>query len=400
MIATNKLHAHRNTGDEETDHFDSDTSRSGIATPVPDPSDKRLPGIIHSSYFGQVGKGSSTSPNSVPLENKTTKSESEDPESIQNSRKTTNEMAPVASYPICEPKRVCDENDEPTLLYKKQSGARQVPAIHPYPTPPASTTPSLHKLKLSDSSAEGERHPTAEKYKSHRKSISDSFPSHSRQGSSILNPLSSIVTASNVHAAHFSNPSDPRPSTTPCTPTDLRYSVPASPSYDSLKALTDNAALAKSSCSTPTRALSNQTAASDVSFGTRSEKPIISTADTPIATKSSSKNGSATRGKLTVKIREARGIRRSQDPYVVAVFQRNELVSKGPRPEEEEEEEIKFPMGGIPISRTTSDTGRPMAIPMKSRQSSNTSLADYREFSKLKNKKLMTHPKWDTEAVL
>merc|ERR1712000_308789 len=56
------------------------------------------------------------------------------------------------------------------------------------------------------------------------------------------------------------------------------------------------------------------------------------------------------------------------------------------------------PMGGIPIARSGSDSGRPMAIPMKSRQSSNTSLSDYRDF-KSKGRKSMTNPKWDTEAV-
>ncbi|RQM07339.1 hypothetical protein DH86_00003075, partial [Scytalidium sp. 3C] len=109
---------------------------------------------------------------------------------------------------------------------------------------------------------------------------------------------------------------------------------------------------------------------------------------------------STPRGKLTVKILEARGLRRCRDPYVVAVFQRNELVSKGPRIEDEEEDEEmnSIPRGGIPISRQGSDSGRPMAIPMKSRQSSNTSLSEYRDF-KSKSRRSFTNPKWDTEAV-
>ena len=109
----------------------------------------------------------------------------------------------------------------------------------------------------------------------------------------------------------------------------------------------------------------------------------------------------APKGKLTVKINEARGLRKSLDPYVVAVFQRNELVSKGPQSEEGDEDEgnSHSPMGGIPIMRTGSDSGRPMAIPMKSRQSSNTSLSDYRDF-KNKGRKMFTNPKWDSEAVL
>ncbi|CAL3964442.1 unnamed protein product, partial [Diplocarpon coronariae] len=38
--------------DVDVNGFESDTPRSGVATPQPDPSDKRLPGIMH-SYFGQ-----------------------------------------------------------------------------------------------------------------------------------------------------------------------------------------------------------------------------------------------------------------------------------------------------------------------------------------------------------
>jgi hypothetical protein len=107
------------------------------------------------------------------------------------------------------------------------------------------------------------------------------------------------------------------------------------------------------------------------------------------------------KGKLTVKIAEARGLRKSKDPYVVAVFQRNELVSKGPRHEDNDENEgsTTSPMGGIPIMRSGSDSGRPMAIPMKSRQSSNTSLSDHRDF-KLMGRPSLNNPKWDTEAVL
>jgi protein-serine/threonine kinase len=71
-----------------------------------------------------------------------------------------------------------------------------------------------------------------------------------------------------------------------------------------------------------------------------------------------------------------------------------------PEEGEDNEEAASSPMiGGIPITRSGSDSGRPMAIPMKSRQSSNTSLSEYRDF-KSKGRKSMTNPKWDTEAAL
>ena len=105
---------------------------------------------------------------------------------------------------------------------------------------------------------------------------------------------------------------------------------------------------------------------------------------------------------MTVKIVEARGLRRSRDPYVVAVFQRNELVSKGPVDDELEEDNEEAtsspPVGGIPISRQGSDSGRAMAIPMRSRQSSSTSLTERGDLKK--PRKTTQEPKWDTEAVL
>jgi len=157
---------------------------------------------------------------------------------------------------------------------------------------------------------------------------------------------------------------------------------------------------------TPTRALSNQTVKSDASGGsdrTNGQAAKANVETIPGAASLSPPTGApapAPKGKLTVKIAEARGLRKSRDPYVVAVFQRNELVSKGPLPSDidENEDPTSSPMGGIPIARSGSDSGRPMAIPMKSRQSSNTSLSDYRDF-KSKGRKSMTNPKWDTEAV-
>jgi protein-serine/threonine kinase len=165
----------------------------------------------------------------------------------------------------------------------------------------------------------------------------------------------------------------------------------------------------QSTPATPTRALSNQTIKSDASGGsdpangqngkTNTSDPALIAAQTTLTAPGAP--APAPKGKLTVKIVEARGLRKSRDPYVVAVFQRNELVSKGPLPDENDDNEdaTSSPaLGGIPISRSGSDSGRPMAIPMKSRQSSNTSLSDYRDF-KIKGRRSISNPKWDTEAV-
>jgi hypothetical protein len=410
--------------DDANDHIDSDTPRSGIATPQPDPSDKRLPGIMHNSYFAQVGTSSSTCPASGPP-NSLALSGSDQVGAIsplqgQESMVIKEARLSVAPDSKDEVVNAHDSKDGevPPLSSNNGMGSPQAQAksekdaaFHSYPTPPDSKTPSLHKLKLSESGSEDDvevkRSTTSSSL--HHKSISDSIPQHACRP--LLLPLSSIVTTSNVLAAHFSSPTDRFPDTRPSTPilSRLNSQFHESPSIEKLKRLTDDPPAEKSGQASP-RALSSVTAKSDASGGSDSAKKENGQHDEAIITEEKKETAGVAaapapvaKGKLTVKIGEARGLRRSREPYVVAVFQRNELVSKGPIPEDGDDDDHKdvtsSPMGGIPISRTGSDSGRPRAIPMKSRQSSNTSLSDYRDF-KMKGRKSFTNPKWDTEAIL
>jgi len=416
--------------DDANDHIESDIPRSGVATPQPDPSDKRLPGINH-GYFGQVGSCSSSSP-STSTSSSGPKTpilvEGMEPEMLSSfgHREEMVEdyvMLSVASDALKESAAETYSSDRqrvslPLLSHEQSTefalvpGLSQLGGLHPCPTPPRSQSPSLQTLNLSDASSEVESikaRKAVPSFPTHRKSISVSETlSSSARRASLKNPLSSIVTVSNVHAAHFSKPSLSCPTTTPSTPTHSRLNsdLHGSSSYDLLKKLTDDVSK-KSIPATPTRALSSTTAKSDTSDPAAEKNPRANGSESrplAISTPSTLSSAPAAKGKLTVQIKEARGLRKSKDPYVVAVFQRNELVSKGPRLEYgDENEDIPhaphIPMGGVPISRTTSDSGRPMAIPMKSRQSSNTSLSDYRDF-KIKGRRSMTNPKWDTEAVL
>jgi hypothetical protein len=408
--------------DDGNDHIDSDTPRSGVATPQPDPSDKRLPGIMH-SFFGQVGSGSSSSPNCEPLETPALGTGAEDPSPFHHREDMVGDYVLLSVAPDSKNVTASELSDEDGGTLPLHSHERrelpQAPeksrmsGLHSYPTPPASQTPSVHNLALSDGSSEhegaGARKGAPTFSSAHRKSISESFPSSARRAS-LMNPLSSIVTASNVHAAHFSNPSDRYPATSPSTPvhSHINSEFHESPSIERLKKLTDDAPRKKSISPTPTRALSQTTVKSDASNGSdpsTGQNGRLQAGEPTPSQPSAGLSGPpapAPKGKLTVKINEARGLRKSRDPYVVAVFQRNELVSRGPRDDEgddTEESTSSTPMGGIPIMRSGSDSGRPMAIPMKSRQSSNTSLSDYRDF-KAKGRRCFTNPKWDTEAVL
>lgn len=407
--------------DDANDHIDSDTPRSGVATPKPDPSDKRLPGIMHSYFQVGLNSGSSENPISVPLETPAVGTEAENPP-VLHVRETTAELDENLSATGSSSRENSsgDSEGSPYLLPHEKTERRASSAAdgashnpHPYPTPPVSKPPSVRKLRSNDSTAEdGEAantelaSPTSQISLPHHKTISESIlPKFG--ASSMLKTLSNILTPSNVHASHISTPSEPTPTNAPDTPVHSRIasgSVSDSLSYDMLKKLTIGDE--KSHPATPTRALSNNTSTSDNSD--HGHELVHKRPSGLSESKSSSSEINAApvrapRGKLTVKIAEARGLRRSKDPYVVAVFQRNELVSKGPRSEDEEDEDedatISPPPGGIPISRQASDSGRPMAIPMKSRQSSNTSDPEPRDF-KVKSRRSMTNPKWDTEAVL
>jgi hypothetical protein len=407
--------------DDGNDHIDSDTPRSGIATPQPDPSDKRFPSI-NSGYFPQVGTCSIKTPTSGLPKSlaHTGRDETKDTPYLQGRESMVDgdpslSVAPGLTAEAVDAHEKKHEEIPPLSSsngmgnLQAQAKSEKDAAFHSYPTPPDSKTPSLHKLKLNESGSEDDvevKRPTTSS-SLHHKSISDSIPQHARRPS--LLPLSSIVTTSNVLAAHFSNPTDTNASTPILS--RLTSQFHESPSIEKLKKLTDDFPAEKSGQVSP-RALSTVTAKSDASAGSELAKKENEHHATNSTEEKKEAVGAAiaasapapvTKGKLTIKISEARGIKRSREPYVVAVFQRNELVSKGPIPEDSDEEDHKdvtsSPMGGIPISRTGSDSGRPRAIPMKSRQSSNTSLSDYRDF-KMKGRKSFTNPKWDTEAVL
>lgn len=154
---------------------------------------------------------------------------------------------------------------------------------------------------------------------------------------------------------------------------------------------------------TPTRALSAaRPSGSDGKINsarTSNDGAEVSGTQTPRSTGGA--QAPAPKGKMTIKITEARGLRKSRDPYVVVVFQRSELISSGPRNVEGGHSlSVATPgKGGIAIQRQGSDSGRPMAIPMRSRQSSNTSVTDYNTFRNRSPRESFTSPKWDAEAA-
>ncbi|PLB36574.1 serine/threonine protein kinase SCH9 [Aspergillus candidus] len=98
------------------------------------------------------------------------------------------------------------------------------------------------------------------------------------------------------------------------------------------------------------------------------------------------------KGKLYVKISEARGLRPGFDPYVVCVFEWNEVISKSAQ----DEEEASLERQHKEQERTARESGRPMAIPMKSRQSSNNSSMEAPDH---RGRAPVTAPHWNHESV-
>ena len=234
-------------------------------------------------------------------------------------------------------------------------------------------------------------------------------------------PVSSLTT-NPVLAAHTSNPcrtsQSPRqkslPSPTPAS-TESSDALPISKSFRESNRLTSDAATESRVKTTPPhtpRALSHEgghperksplsNASANLSqewSNDENEKPtIVSKADgIPV---------NVPKGKLVVKIDRARNLKPSYDPYVVCVFEWNEYISNGPKhdamdvdgDEGGSKKGRKEQLSSVPIRRTDSDMGKPMSIPMKSRQSSNNGNADDHD---QQQSATVTDPQWAHEAML
>lgn len=402
------------TEEDGNDHIGLETPRSGVATPQPDLHDKRLPGI--KSYFGQVRSASfkrllsgsadssaqATTPSSPTLVATALPVEEVAPHELQAS--STSSVLPVSHTLSTDESPPQHEMSGASVDSKTLDGV-----LHPYPTPPASQPTSIRGSPSDVSLGQDKTHKAASFRLPSlcRLTLSDLAKDQPRRAS-LFAPLTVTVDDSSVSAPHLSNPSR-RPCTVPSSPSHAQIlsgtenALPVkSASVQHLKKLTDMP-IFKSGTSTPTRALS-VAQPSQVEVQTDTPPPDVEVPDRT-ATSTPTPPGAqapAARGKLTIKITEARGLKKCRDPYVVAVFQRSELISSGPRPAEEDDEALSAPVNlrAIAMQRQSSDSGRPMAIPMRSRQSSNTSITDYTTFRNRSSRRSFTNPKWDAEAVL
>jgi hypothetical protein len=429
MDTVNQLRARSRSDDEGHDQIGSQSATpSGVRTPQPDlHQDKRLPGIVH-AYFGQVGSSSTIKPDHS---NGGTRDQGEGP-SNTDSQVPSDTTPPRSSASASPPQKEEGIQEHEKLLADKMVGlGLHSERANGLPTPPKSSASSFTQKDAASgttSTGTAPENRTADRPTMGRqKSAADMIPQSTRRHTAGMKSLSNIVTQSNVHAAHISNPTSTHSSTSPSTPTGEKSEKSEeestsrsalsslTASFRELVKLTRGAANPSRKKSTPPdtpRALSKSNGTPEVppettksAPSTRSSNTTQQSAPSEVA---SSGNGDGPavgppKGKLFVKISEARGLRPSRDPYVVAVFEWNEYISGGSKGEQAKTDAQPIKnlradiAGGVAIQRSTSEMARSMAIPMKSRQSSTTSLSDQKN-SKSGNE--VTEPKWDHEAIL
>ncbi|KAL8933910.1 MAG: hypothetical protein Q9216_006159 [Gyalolechia sp. 2 TL-2023] len=425
------MHQNRNFDDSQDLIGSESATPSGIATPRPDPVDKRFPGIVH-SFFGQVGAPSfqaSTVESTFFLNSRLSKMGGGSELLKLGKLHGAPPTAPSSPNGSCLPE---EDRNLALLMERGLDTLHDEPSLNRlafqgYPTPPTSSSSSTHTngdgvaaaystvpRSGSHSSAD---HPVRERHHSgEAREVT-----RRRQQTAGLNPLFSIITKSSVHASHISNPTNLSASITSHIPTSYPKTLTAHSALNShleTTRLTDGVAISPPMKTTPPRtprALSSDGSESDGKHATNSSPRSNdldgrnSQHDAAAArhTKTSSSSARSSppvglpKGKLSVKISEARGLKPSYDPYAVCVFEYNEAVARNPKPEQSkgDRDDIflkELPLGGLPINRSGSDIGRSMAIPMKSRQSSTTSLSDQKYF---KAGRQVTNPKWDHEAM-
>ncbi|CEN60066.1 Putative Serine/threonine-protein kinase sck1 [Aspergillus calidoustus] len=432
----------QNNGLQEDDTQDqigsNSPSPSGIATPQPDPADRRLPSIMH-SYF-QVGSSSAVMLRSLKTRFSLSEPSSSSADNVQSralSDRARDEQllghssSSSGSFVMMEhdEARISSPNALPEKKLEAQDPSLETIPPAALPTPPCSSACSLLQ-KESEESETGLSSPdkgmgsiftTLKNYLSPSGSMSCSVP-QTRRHTSL--PVSS-VSDDPVLASHFSNPSLSHTSEAFCLAEAplLDHEKPhVSTSSENLSKLTGNVSNPSQLKNTPPltpRAMSDDGSQPDKKHPApppRSSNPTQTPSDdmstsadeiagklnevfpSPMDTSSQPTGPSLApmKGKLYVKISEAKGLRPGFDPYVVCVFEWNECISKSVQ--DEEQESIKRQQKEQNHrDQLDLDAGRPMAIPMKSRQSSHNSALD--PPSEHRGQAPVTDPHWNHEAV-
>jgi serine/threonine protein kinase SCH9 len=405
MASANTLS--RPHAEDDHDHIGSGASTPphGTATPRPDLTDKRLPGIVN-SYFQQVrdslcarskpSANSSSHPAPAPAPPPEHHSTLEKQASSATAPMEGGARLPTA--PSSPGSATPDYIESPPLLPHE----KEPQATHAYPTPPLSNSSSFVAMGNDESRTdEPAPEPASRKrsWQQRRKSLS-LLPSPLRRNT-LSNQLSKPIVS-----AHISNPSsDPSDAAAAVAAMAGSTSSDHSPSraleQDMEKvALTEGAERHQNTPPHTPRSGSHESRRGD-------DGRHVPRADK--SSRSSSGNEAATvgqvRGQLEVCVEEGRGLRPSVEPYVVCIFQLNEDISDGPKEDEmdtaaDDEPAEENLIKGVAMKRLGSGQGTPMAIPgLRSRQTSQTNIADLRRGSLKPDHQETTDPVWKHTAT-
>ena len=407
------------------------TPPGGDATPFPNPIDNRLPGISHSS-FGQVrptfcSRHKSALPalgqqvRSSPLSRQSLLPSGSvgggngGPENISARSPSSSDSSPH-SHGEFRDVRKNDYFDTPPLLPHEHFHAPN--CLTPPTSPSAASSPSASSVNVLAGNASGVEKtapppqpagskaaaPTDQRHDQVTAKRESGMPTSGQRGVlgrrhtyAAYAQLSSMLTAPTVATAQLSNPAISHL-------TAASRPRSGSQSAHELRKLTDSGRGRCVDQNTPPYSPRSRSQGETVAKAVKSPDAPTSTPApaSNVTTQSSSTDGSGPlppKGKLSVLISEGRNLRASVDPYVVCQFQRSEYISKGPINTAAAESNRRKLKGGAAMKRTDSESGRPLAIPMKSRQSSNTSAGDSRDPTSDESGK-MTDPKWEHRATL
>ncbi|KAI9726191.1 MAG: Serine/threonine-protein kinase [Chrysothrix sp. TS-e1954] len=386
----------------------------GVITPHPDLSDKRFPGIL-SSYLGQVRESdSSSSPRLAPrmLETHVKVDPAHYHHNIVSVSQQPSDTLPAAPLSPVTPGAMKERLSSAEWERSFPKDNFTTPTQHGYPTPPLSSNSSLHRSPRNEVNEEEQVSggASSSRTRSPLKIVSagEMLPSRMRRHTLASKPVTSVTAAHTTHASRTSQPSATAAlastfQSVASRPVHSIYDkVPSSRS--SHEKLTPPSSSEQSTPPRTPRTLSHDSRLSrTASPSTRSKQSSNLSQESTRSRQSSTQHGviGEAKGKLLVSIQEARGLRPSAEPYVVCQFQWNEYISKGPRSPSDASDDggegtgRQSSVSAVPIQKSDSDMGRPLAIPMKSRQSSHTSISS-RDSSRGKE---VTAPVWNHDAM-
>lgn len=388
MAFTDFLFSFSTSKSQEDQIGSTSSTPPGIQTPQPDPTDRRFPGIL-SSYFGQVGLSSSYSQQKL---HPPTSSPNSEANSQAPNLGPCSSQQPFSTLPL--PRSMATGAEEKDSI--------KMSADQNYPTPPKSSQSSFDKdlARVPDESPAnmiaGFRAKT-QPLIFIAPACDDPRPK-SRKMTCASEASSTVATDLSVLAKEFSFQKSPSGDEEPDVSLDPISSLDSSSSAkNALEKLT---AIAEQNTPPRTpRSLSHESKQSRTTSPhprAPTSKPSLQTS--PGKASTSDAVVGEPKGKLSVSIFEGRGLRPSCQPYVVCQFQWNEYISKGPRSDSVSVEDSRdVSQNAVPqLGRADSDNRKPMAIPMKSRQSSQTSMTS-RESTKGNQ---VTDPVWNRDAIL